>query len=156
MSRKGRIPQRIIHADPVYGSELVQCFINRMMVSGKKSISEKIFYRAMSIVEEKTGEPALEVFEKAIKNTTPAMEVRPRRVGGQTYQVPMEVRPGRKRTLVLRWMIINARKRSGRTMIEKLSSELIDAANGTGSSVKKKEDTHRMAESNRAFAHYRF
>ncbi len=156
MPRKGSIPPREVAADPVYGSEMIQRFINRMMLDGKKTIAEKIFYQAIKVVEEKTGEPALEVFEKALKNVTPTMEVRPRRVGGQTYQVPMEVRPSRKRTLAFRWIVANARKRSGKSMIDKLSAELFDAYNGTGPSVKKKDDTHRMADSNRAFAHYKF
>lgn len=142
--------------DPVYGSELMQRFINRMMIGGKKTIAEKIFYKAMEIIEEKAGAPAPEVFEQAIKNVTPNMQVRPRRVGGQTYQVPMEVRSERKRTLALRWIIQNARKRSGKSMTEKLANELLDASNGVGASVKKREEAHRMAESNRAFAHYRF
>ena len=131
-------------------------FINRMMVDGKKVTAEKIFYSAMKICEEKSGTPALEVFEKALSNVMPAVEVRPRRVGGQTYQVPMDVRPDRRRTLALRWMIGAARKRSGKTMIDRLSSEILDAFNGTGNTIKKREDTHRMAEANKAFAHYRF
>ena len=142
--------------DPIYGSELMTRFINRMMVDGKKVTAEKIFYGAMAICEQKSGTPALEVFEKALQNVMPAVEVRPRRVGGQTYQVPMEVRPERRRTLALRWMIGAARKRSGKTMIDRLSSEILDAFNGTGNTIKKREDTHRMAEANKAFAHYRF
>jgi len=126
------------------------------MVDGKKTVAEKIFYGAMSMVEEKAGAPALEVFEKAMQNVMPVVEVRPRRVGGQTYQVPMDVRPDRRRTLALRWMIGNARKRSGKSMTEKLAGEILDAANGTGAAVKKREDTHRMADANKAFAHYRF
>jgi small subunit ribosomal protein S7 len=131
-------------------------FINRMMVDGKKVTAEKIFYGAMAICEKEAGVPALEVFEKALSNVMPAVEVRPRRVGGQTYQVPMDVRPDRRRTLALRWMIGAARKRSGKTMIDRLSSEILDAFKGTGSTIKKREDTHRMAEANKAFAHYRF
>jgi small subunit ribosomal protein S7 len=142
--------------DPIYGSELVTRFINRMMLDGKKVKAEQIFYGAMSICEEKAGVPALEVFEKAMQNVMPTVEVRPRRVGGQTYQVPMEVRSERRRTLALRWMIGAARKRSGKSMVEKLSNEFLDAFNGTGSTIKKREDTHRMAEANKAFAHYRF
>lgn len=156
MPRKGQAPKRIITPDPVYNSEMVQRFINRMMIGGKKTVAEKIFYTAMKQVEEKAGVPAIEVFDKAIANVMPTVEVRPRRVGGQNYQVPMEVRPGRRRTLALRWLVGNTRKRSGRTMIDKLTSELLDAYNGTGASVKKKEDTHRMADANKAFAHYRF
>jgi small subunit ribosomal protein S7 len=156
MPRKRSAEKRIILPDPIYGSEMMTRFINRMMVDGKKVTAEKIFYGAMAICEEKSGTPALEVFEKALSNVMPAMEVRPRRVGGQTYQVPMEVRPDRRRALALRWMIAAARKRSGKTMIDRLSSEVLDAFNGTGNTIKKREDTHRMAEANRAFAHYRF
>lgn len=156
MPRKGAAPKRIITPDPIYGSELMTRFINRMMVDGKKGVAEKIFYRAIAQCEEKTGTPGLEVFEKAIQNVMPAVEVRPRRVGGQTYQVPMDVRPDRRRTLALRWLIANARKRSGKSMTDKLGSEFLDAFNGTGSTIKKREDTHRMAEANKAFAHYRF
>lgn len=156
MPRKGPAVKRITVPDPIYGSELITRFINRMMTDGKKGVAEKIFYRSMAIAEEKSGKPALEVFEKAIQNVMPAVEVRPRRVGGQTYQVPMDVRPDRRRTLALRWLIANARKRSGKTMIDRLSSEILDAYNGTGSTIKKREDTHRMAEANKAFAHYRF
>jgi len=156
MPRKGAAPKRIILPDPVYGSELMQRFINRMMLDGKKTVAEKIFYGAMSMVEERAGAPALGVFEKAMQNVMPVVEVRPRRVGGQTYQVPMDVRPDRRRTLALRWMIGNARKRSGKSMTEKLAGEILDAANGTGAAVKKREDTHRMADANKAFAHYRF
>lgn len=156
MPRKGPVTKRVTLADPIYGSELVTRFINRMMVDGKKVTAEKIFYGAMAICEEKAGVPALEVFEKAMQNSMPTVEVRPRRVGGQTYQVPMEVRPERRRTLALRWMIGAARKRSGKTMIDRLSAEFLDAYNGQGSTIKKREDTHRMAEANRAFSHYRW
>jgi small subunit ribosomal protein S7 len=135
---------------------MIQRFINRMMVDGKKVTAEKIFYGALKQCEEKAGVPALEVFEKALQNAMPVVEVRPRRVGGQTYQVPMEVRPDRRRTLALRWLIGQARKRSGKSMIDKLAGELLDAFNNTGSTIKKREDTHRMAEANKAFAHYRF
>jgi len=156
MARKGHIEKRVIAPDPIYNSELAQRFINRMMLSGKKTIAEKIFYRSMAALEEKAGEPAIDIFEKAISNVMPNLEVRPRRVGGQTYQVPMEVRPVRKRTLALRWIVNNCRKRAGKSMVEKLTAELFDAYNGTGPSVKKKEETHRMADANRAFSHYRF
>lgn len=156
MPRKGPPQKRIILPDPIYGSELMQRFINRMMVDGKKVTAEKIFYGAMAQAEEKAGAPALEVFEKALQNVMPAVEVRPRRVGGQTYQVPMDVRPDRRRTLALRWLIGAARKRSGKSMIDKLAGEILDAYNNTGPSIKKREDTHRMAEANKAFAHYRF
>ena len=156
MPRKGPAVKRIPVPDPIYGSEMMTRFINRMMVDGKKVTAEKIFYGAMKICEEKAGVPAVEVFDKALQNAMPAVEVRPRRVGGQTYQVPMEVRPDRRRTLALRWLIANARKRSGKTMIDRLSSEFMDAYNGTGATIKKREDTHRMAEANKAFAHYRW
>ena len=156
MPRKGAAPKRLILPDPIYGSELMQRFINRMMVDGKKVTAEKIFYGAMAIAEEKAGAPAVEIFEKAMQNVMPAVEVRPRRVGGQTYQVPMDVRPDRRRTLALRWLIGAARKRAGKSMTDKLAGEILDAFNGTGTSIKKREDTHRMADANKAFAHYRF
>ena len=156
MPRKGAAPKRVILPDPIYGSELAQRFINRMMMDGKKVIAEHIFYTALRQAEEKANVPALEIFEGAMQNVMPAVEVRPRRVGGQTYQVPMDVRPDRKRALALRWLISAARKRSGKTMIEKLSGEILDAYNNTGSAIKKREDTHRMADANKAFAHYRF
>lgn len=156
MPRKGAAPKRLILPDPIFGSELAQRFINRMMLDGKKSTAEKIFYGAMRAAEEKANVPAVEIFEKALQNVMPAVEVRPRRVGGQTYQVPMDVRPERRRALALRWIIGAARKRSGKSMTEKLSAEILDAFNNTGSSIKKREDTHRMADANRAFAHYRF
>ncbi|MFN3728270.1 MAG: 30S ribosomal protein S7 [Fimbriimonadaceae bacterium] len=156
MPRKGAAPKRVIIPDPIYHSELVQRFVNRMMIDGKKTVAERIFYGAMKQAEEKTGEPAINVFEKAVNNVMPVVEVRPRRVGGQTYQVPMDVRPERRRALAIRWLITNARKRAGRTMTDKLAGEFIDAFNGTGGSVKKREDAHRMAEANKAFAHYRF
>ncbi len=156
MPRKGQAEKRIVAPDPVHGSELIQRFINRMMLDGKKAIAERIFYKALEIAAQKAEVTEIELFEKALQNVMPNYEVRPRRVGGQTYQVPMEVRPVRRRTLALRWMVENSRKRSGKSMIEKLSAELLDAYNGTGSSIKKREDTHRMADANKAFAHYRF
>ena len=156
MPRKGPIRPRPIIADPVYSSILVQRFINRLMLDGKKSVAERIFYAAMEQLENRARRPALELFEQAVRNVMPVIEVRPRRVGGSTYQVPVEVRPERKYALALRWMVTNARKRAGRTMIDKLTGELFDAANNTGSSVKKKEDVHRMADANKAFAHYRW
>jgi small subunit ribosomal protein S7 len=156
MPRKGPAPKRLILPDPIFGSELAQRFITRMMLDGKKVKAEHIFYTALRQAEEKANVPAIEIFETAIQNVMPAVEVRPRRVGGQTYQVPMDVRPDRKRTLALRWLIGAARKRSGKTMIEKLSGEILDAFNNTGTAVKKREDTHRMADANKAFAHYRF
>jgi len=156
MPRKGPIRPRPIIADPVYSSILVQRFINRLMLDGKKSVAERIFYAAMEQLENRARRPALEVFEQAVRNVMPVIEVRPRRVGGSTYQVPVEVRPERKYALALRWMVTNSRKRAGRTMVDKLTGELYDAANNTGSSVKKKEDVHRMADANKAFAHYRW
>ncbi len=156
MPRKGPAPRRVIPPDPVYNDVLVQRFINRLMVCGKKSVAEKIFYRAMEIVGERTRRNPLEVFHQALKNVMPVLEVRPRRVGGATYQVPMEVRPERRISLGIRWLVTSARKRGGRTMIEKLAAEILDAANNQGAAVKKREDTHRMAEANKAFAHYRW
>ncbi|GIV18565.1 MAG: 30S ribosomal protein S7 [Armatimonadota bacterium] len=156
MPRKGPAPRRVIPPDPVYHDVLVQRFINRLMVCGKKSVAEKIFYRAMEIVGERTKRNPLEVFHQALKNVMPILEVRPRRVGGATYQVPMEVRPERRTSLGIRWLVTSARRRGGRTMIEKLAAEIIDAANNQGAAVKKREDTHRMAEANKAFAHYRW
>jgi small subunit ribosomal protein S7 len=157
MPRKGAVPKRVVLPDPVYDSELVARFINRMMKGGKKAVAEQVFYRAMEIVEQKTGKPAMEVFEQAIENVAPQVEVRPRRVGGQTYQVPMEVRAERRRSLAIRWIVTSLqRKKSGRPAHERLAQEIIDAYNKTGGAYKKREDTHRMAEANRAFAHYRW
>ena len=156
MPRKGPIRPRPITPDPVYGSVLAQRFINRLMLDGKKSVAERIFYGAMEILEQRSKRPALEMFETAVRNIMPVIEVRPRRVGGSTYQVPVEVRAERKVALALRWAVTNARKRAGRSMAEKLAGELFDAANNTGASVKKKEDIHRMADANKAFAHYRW
>lgn len=156
MARKGRAPRRKIDPDPVYGSELVSRAINKIMWDGKKSLAEKIFYSAMDIVKEKTGENPLDVFEKALENVMPVLEVRSRRVGGANYQVPVEVRPERRRTLGLRWLIQAARNRGERTMIERLAAEIMDAARGEGGAVKKKEEVYRMAEANKAFAHYRW
>ena len=156
MPRKGPAVKREIIPDPVYNDRLVTRFINRLLTRGKKSIAEKIFYSSMDIMAERSGREALEVFQQAVKNVMPVVEVKPRRVGGATYQVPVEVRPERRTALAIRWIISNARKRAGRTMIEKLSAELLDAANGTGASVKRREDTHRMADANKAFAHYRW
>ncbi len=157
MPRKGAVPKRVVLPDPVYDSELVARFINRMMKGGKKAVAEQVFYQAMEIVEQKTGKPAMEVFEQAIENVAPQVEVRPRRVGGQTYQVPMEVRAERRRSLAIRWIVTSLqRKKSGRPAHERLAQEIIDAYNKTGGAYKKREDTHRMAEANRAFAHYRW
>lgn len=156
MPRKGPASRRVIPPDPVYNDVLVQRFINRLMVEGKKSVAEKIFYQAMEIVGERAKRSPLEVFHQALKNVMPVLEVRPRRVGGATYQVPMEVRAERRTSLGIRWMVTSARRRGGRTMVEKLSAEILDAANNQGAAVKKREDTHRMAEANKAFAHYRW
>lgn len=156
MPRRAAAQKRVIVPDPVYGSEMIQRFINRIMKGGKKSVAEKIVYGALATAEEKAGKPALEIFERALANATPQVEVRSRRVGGQTYQVPVEVNSQRKRSLTIRWMVTYARKRAGKTMAERLSGELLDAYNNTGPTVKKKEDTHRMAEANKAFAHYKW
>jgi len=156
MPRKGPAPRRHIIADPVYHSELVTRFINRMLLDGKRSTAEKIFYGAMETVESRAGAPAIEVFERAMRNVMPVVEVRPRRVGGATYQVPIEVRPDRRQSLGIRWMVNAARRRGGKTMIDKLAAEILEAANNNGASVKKREDSHRMAEANKAFGHYRW
>ncbi|MDH7482593.1 MAG: 30S ribosomal protein S7 [Armatimonadota bacterium] len=156
MPRKGPVRKREIPPDPVYNSTLVQRFINRLFTRGKKSVGEKILYKALDLIQQKTGKSGLEVLEQAVKNVMPVVEVRPRRVGGATYQVPVEVRSDRRLSLAIRWIITFARKRPGYTMIEKLAGEIMDAAANTGASVKKKEDTHRMAEANKAFAHYRW
>lgn len=155
MPRKGPAERRQILPDPIYNDILVQRFINRLMLGGKKAVAEKIFYGAMSVVETKSERAALEMFQSALKNVMPLLEVKPRRVGGATYQVPVEVRPERKTALGIRWMISAARKRGGRTMAEKLAAEIMDAANSSGAAVKRREDTHRMAEANKAFAHYK-
>jgi small subunit ribosomal protein S7 len=156
MSRKGPQRKKPLPGDPVFNSQVVQRFINTMMNDGKKSTSERIFYDAMTIIEEKSGRNPLEVFSVAMKNVMPTVEVRSRRVGGATYQVPQEVRPERKMALTLRWMINAARNRNEKTMSEKLAAEMMDASRNAGTAVKKKEDTHRMAEANKAFAHYRW
>ncbi len=156
MSRKGPQKKQLPAGDAVYDSVMVQRFINKMMYDGKKSVSEAIFYGALTKIEEKSGRNPLEVFSLAFKNVMPAVEVRSRRVGGATYQVPQEVRPERKVALAIRWTLNSARARNEKTMIEKLASELMDASRNTGGAVKKKEDTHRMAEANKAFAHYRW
>ena len=156
MSRKGPQKKRVIPGDPIFNSQYVQRFINAMMNDGKKSTSERIFYSAMTIIEEKSGKNPLDTFTIAMKNVMPTVEVRSRRVGGATYQVPQEVRPDRKVALGLRWMINAARNRNEKTMSDKLAGEMMDAARNAGTAVKKKEDTHRMAEANKAFAHYRW
>ena len=153
MPRKGNVPKRDVLPDPVYGSKVVTKLINNLMIDGKKGKAQKIVYDAFDIIAEKTGEEALEVFNKAMDNIMPVLEVKARRVGGANYQVPIEVRPDRRQTLGLRWLV-TARGEKG--MVEKLAREIMDAANNTGASVKKREDTHKMAEANKAFAHYRF
>jgi len=157
MPRRGYIAKREVLPDPIYKSRILTKLINQVMLDGKRSIAENVCYEAFAIIEEKTGKPAIEVFEAAMKNIMPVLEVKARRVGGANYQVPIEVRPDRRQTLGLRWLVIFARKRGGeKTMEEKLAAELMDAANSTGGAVKKKEDTHKMAEANKAFAHYRW
>lgn len=156
MPRKGAITKRGLAPDPIFGSWLVTRFINSILKCGKKTVAERIFYQALAHINERTGQDPLQVFERAMRNVIPTLEVRARRVGGGTYQVPTEVRPVRKLTLGIRWMLTAARSRGGRTMAEKLAAEFMDAANGAGAAVKKREDTHRMAEANRAFAHYRW
>jgi small subunit ribosomal protein S7 len=156
MPRKAVVRKREIAPDPVYGSVLVSKFISKVMVQGKKSVAESIFYGAMDVVKDKSGEDPLKVFQKAIENVKPVLEVKSRRVGGATYQVPVEVRPERRLSLAFRWIIEYSRGRSEKTMTESLAAEILDAANNRGSSIKKKEDTHKMAEANKAFAHYRW
>ena len=156
MSRRKAAVKREILPDPKFGSVILSKFINIMMEDGKKSTAERICYEAMDIIQKKTGDDPLKAFKTAIDNVKPVVEVKPRRVGGATYQVPMEVRPSRRAALAFRWVINFSRARGERTMSEKLAAELLDAINNTGSSMKKKEDTHRMAEANKAFAHYRW
>ena len=156
MPRKGNIPKREVLPDPIYGSVVVAKLINSIMLDGKKGVAQSIVYDAFDMIKKNTGEDPLEVFEKAMNNIMPVLEVKARRVGGANYQVPIEVRSERRQTLALRWLTKYTRARGEKTMYERLAKELMDAANDTGSSVKKKEDTHKMAESNRAFAHYRW
>ena len=157
MPRKGHIAKREVPADPVYGSTLVTKFVNSMMWGGKKSTAQGIFYQAMKNLEEKGGgEEAIKLFKKAVENCKPLLEVKTRRVGGANYQVPIEVNPDRRTSLAIRWLISYGRNRGEKGMIDKLSAELLDAANGRGAAMKKKEDVHRMAEANKAFAHYRW
>ena len=156
MSRRSKPARRIPVADPVYNSVDISKFINRIMRRGKKSLAEKIFYATLNKVEEKTGEKSLEVFQKAMTNATPLLEVKARRIGGSTYQVPIEVKADRGFALASTWLIESAKKRSGKSFIDKLTNELIDASNGSGAACKKREDTHKMAEANKAFAHYRY
>lgn len=156
MPRRREVPKRIVLPDPKFGSEKLAKFINMMMVSGKKAVAENIMYNALDRITEKSSGDALEVLEKALENVSPMVEVKSRRVGGATYQVPVEVRPTRRQTLAMRWIIEAARKRGEKSMQQKLAGELLDAAEQRGSAVKKREDTHRMAEANKAFAHYRW
>ena len=156
MPRKGPAPKRQILPNPKFNSKVLALFINKVMLCGKKSVAEQITYSALDIVGEKTGRDAMDIFSQALSNAMPLVEVRPRRVGGATYQVPMEVRPDRRQAMAMRWLINYARARAGRSMEEKLAAELMDAANNQGPSIKKREDTHKMAEANKAFAHYRW
>jgi len=154
--RRGHVPKRDVLPDPLYNDKIVSKLINQIMLDGKKGVAQKICYGAFDIIREKTGKDPLEVFEEALNNIMPVLEVKARRVGGATYQVPMEVRPERRQTLGLRWLVGFARKRSERTMKERLAGEILDAINNLGGAVKKKDDTHKMAEANKAFAHYRW
>ena len=156
MPRRGRISKRDVLPDPMYGSKLVTKLVNNVMYDGKKGVAQTIVYDAFAIIEEKVGQNPLEVFEEALNNLKPALEVKARRVGGSTYQVPMEVRPERQQTLALRWLVGYSRNRSERTMAERLAAEIMDAKNSMGGAFKKREETHRMAEANKAFAHYRY
>lgn len=156
MSRRTRVQKRSVPPDSVYNSRLVSMMVRRIMQSGKKSLSSRILYEALKMVEERTGSDPLETFERAVRNATPLVEVKARRVGGATYQVPMEVRSERGTALALRWLVQYSRQRSGRSMTNRLANELMDAANETGNAIRKREETHRMAEANKAFAHYRF
>ena len=156
MSRRGQISKRDVLPDPLYNSKLVTKLINNIMLDGKKGVAQKIVYDAFTIVESKVGQNPLEVFNEALENVMPVLEVKARRIGGSNYQVPMEVRPERRQTLGLRWMVSFARTRGERTMAERLAAEIIDAKNSAGGAFKKKEETHRMAEANKAFAHFRY
>ncbi len=156
MPRRGNVPKREVLPDPLYNSILVTKLVNSIMLDGKKGVAQKVVYGAFDIIKEKTDKDPLEVFTTAMENIMPSLETKSRRVGGSTYQVPMEVRPERRQTLGLRWLTSYARKRSEKTMKERLAGELMDAANSLGAAVKKREDTHKMAEANRAFAHYRW
>jgi len=156
MSRRAVVRKHKVTVDPKYGNEVLAIFINKIMLDGKKSTSMRVVYDALDIMAEREGKEPLSVFQQAITNATPLLEVRPRRVGGANYQVPVEVRKGRDLALAMRWLIKSSRDRSGKSMAEKLASELIDASKGQGAAVKKRDDTHKMAEANRAFAHYRW
>ena len=156
MPRKGHIQKRDVLADPLYNNKVVTKLINNIMLDGKKGVAQKIVYGAFGRVEEKTGKPAVEVFEEAMNNIMPVLEVKAKRIGGATYQVPIEVKPERRQTLALRWITMFSRKRGEKTQVERLANEIMDAANNTGASVKRKEDMHKMAEANKAFSHFRF
>ncbi|MFD2707301.1 MULTISPECIES: 30S ribosomal protein S7 [Salibacterium] len=156
MPRKGPVPRRDVLPDPLYNSKLVTRLINRIMLDGKKGKAQNILYKAFTLVEERSGNDPMEAFDQALKNVMPVLEVKSRRVGGANYQVPIEVKPDRRTTLGLRWIVSYARLRGEKTMEERLANEILDASNNTGSAVKKREDTHRMAEANKAFAHYRW
>lgn len=156
MARRNRPAKRFIAPDARYGNAQVQVLINKLMTCGKKSTSERVVYGAFERIQGQTGRDPLDVFQQAVRNTTPVLEVKPRRVGGATYQVPVEIRPDRRLALSMRWLLSSARGRGGRSMSERLANELLDAANNTGAAIKKRDDTHRMAEANRAFVHYRW
>ena len=156
MPRKGHVVKRSVLPDPLYGSKVVTKLINGIMLDGKKGVAQKIVYGAFEKVAEKKGEPAIEVFEAALNNIMPALEVKARRVGGSTYQVPIDIRPERRQTLGLRWLVSFSRSRNEKNMIDRLAGELLDASNNTGGAVRKKEETHRMADANKAFAHYKW
>ncbi len=156
MSRKGRVAKRDVLPDPVYNSKTISKLINNIMLDGKKGVAQNILYDAFNKVEEKTGKPAMEVFDQAINNIMPVLELKVRRIGGANYQVPVEVSSERRMTLGLRWLVNYSRLRNEKTMVDRLANEIVDASNGTGASVKKKEDTHKMAEANKAFAHFRW
>ncbi|KIL34498.1 30S ribosomal protein S7 [Cohnella kolymensis] len=156
MPRKGPVPKRDVLPDPLYNSKLVTRLVNRIMIDGKKGVAQQLLYNAFTLIQERTGKDAMEVFEAAIKNIMPVLEVKARRVGGANYQVPIEVKPERRTTLGLRWLVNYSRNRGEKTMDERLAAEIIDASNNTGAAVKKREDTHKMAEANKAFAHYRW
>lgn len=154
--RRARVSRRVVVPDPRYRSRTVTKFVNNVMRDGKKTVAQKILYNALDLMEQRTQRPPIDTFELALRNATPVLEVKPRRVGGSTYQVPVEIRGDRRRALAMRWLIESARKRNGKSMAEKLAAELLDASNGVGETIRRRENTHRMAEANRAFAHYRF
>lgn len=156
MPRRKQAPRRPVAPDPRFNSELVTRFINKIMERGKKGLAERILYGSFDLIQQRSGRNPLEVFEQALHNVTPVIEVKPRRVGGATYQVPVQIEGPRRQSLAIRWLLLSSRNRTGKSMQEKLASEILDAANGVGATIKRREDTHRMAEANRAFAHYRY